>query len=159
MWVYPCAVCRALSSPSLRGFSPALSADQRLAGSVPDFVEMGGEKDKLCTRKPERVTAQPALVPWDSCAVQQMRSAVQTARRKYSCKRHPADHGVARVFPPRWLLSAPEAGHPLLQSLMRALLVVVLDELPEHVFQMTLPKDEQVVEELAACRGHKSFSE
>jgi hypothetical protein len=42
---------------------------------------------------------------------------------------------------------------------MWALLVVVLDELPEHVFKMTLPEDEQVIEELAACRAHKSFGE
>jgi hypothetical protein len=53
----------------------------------------------------------------------------------------------------------PRPRNPLLYALMGALLVVVLDELPEHVFQMTLPEDEQVVEELTACCAHKSLGE
>ncbi len=74
-------------------------------------------------------------------------------------ERHPSDHaqhwspfhdGSNRLTRPRY---------PLLQAMMRALLVVVLDELPEHVFQVTLPEDEQVVEEFAACCAHKSLGE
>ncbi len=49
--------------------------------------------------------------------------------------------------------------YPLPKALMRTLLVVVLDELPEHVFQMTLPEDEQVVKELAACCADKYLGE
>ncbi len=76
-----------------------------------------------------------------------MQNATQAITTQNQSSLHDGSHRLPR---PRYLL---------FQALMWALFVVVLDELPEHVFQMTLPEDEEVVKELAACCAHKPFGE
>jgi len=49
--------------------------------------------------------------------------------------------------------------HSLLEALVRPGLVVVIEELGQHPFKVSLAKDRQVVEALSAGGPHPAFSE